>query len=276
MKDLLADPLVAGIGLPFATALVVAVAARLLGAAGSRHGALGVPLGFLAAYVLMLGWPPLPPVSAAQKIPYAVAGLALFGLIADGRLARPLLLALAGGCASAAALAWVAFRPISTGSTAALTTAGAILAAAVVAMAVLGRERARPAAAGAALTAAALGLAAVAMIGASASIAQAAIALAAAAGGFAAANWLRPMAPLATAGIVGGVGALALLAGQAAFFTRLDVTALVLLAASIPMLLVAGRLRWGRGSGLLPPLVAALAAGVPAAAAAARAWFVHG
>ncbi|MET4701234.1 hypothetical protein ABIE65_004280 [Constrictibacter sp. MBR-5] len=274
MNALLQDPIVRGVGLPFVAALIVALAGRMAGATASRHAALGVPLAFLATYILLLGWPPFPPVSAAQKISYGVAGLALAGLLADGRLGRPWALALAGGAALAAALGWLALRPLSTGSTAALTLGGAVLAGGTAAFLALARERARPAVAGAALTAAALGLGGIALTGASASIAQAAIALAAAAGGFAVATWFRPLVPLGAAGIIGGAGALALLAGQAAFFTRLDRTALALLAASIPMLLIVGRLRAGRGPGLLAPVVAGLAAGIPAAAAVGYVTFL--
>jgi len=274
MNELLNDPIVRGVGVPFVLALIVALAGRLAGATASRHAAIGVPFAFLATYVLLLGWSPFPPVSAAQKIPYGVAGLALLGLLVDGRLGRPWALALAGGAALAAALGWLALRPLSAGSTEALTLGGAVLAGGTAAFLALARERARPAVAGAALTAAALGLGGIALTGASASIAQAAIALAAAAGGFAVATWFRPLVPFGAAGIIGGAGALALLAGQAAFFTRLDRTALALLAASVPMLLIVSRLRAGRGSGLLPPVVAGLAAGIPAAAAVAYVVYI--
>ena len=113
MNELLNDPIVRGVGVPFVLALIVALAGRLAGATASRHAAIGVPFAFLATYVLLLGWSPFPPVSAAQKIPYGVAGLALLGLLVDGRLGRPWALALAGGAALAAALGWLALRPVS-------------------------------------------------------------------------------------------------------------------------------------------------------------------
>lgn len=275
MQDLLQDPLVRGIGLPFAAALLLALLARAGGGATVRYASLAIPAAFVATYLLQFGLPPLPPVSAQQKIPYAVAGLALLGVALDARLARPWALAVLGGVGIGVGIGWLAYRRLAIGDTEAWILAGALAGGALLALLPLAAARTRPAAGAAAVAAAGLGLAGIALLGASASIAQAAIALAAAAGGFALLNLFRPLVPLGPAGIIGAVGALALLAAQSAFFARLDRTALAMLAASIPMLWVASRTRYGRGTGPTAAIAVGVAAGIPAAGAVAFVWFTH-
>ncbi|MFN4088329.1 MAG: hypothetical protein ACK4QW_04705 [Alphaproteobacteria bacterium] len=273
MIGLLDDPLISGVALPFVAALTVALAARLAGGGIARRGAVAVPLAFLLAYLPLLGLPPFPPVAAAHKVGYVIAGMVVLGLVVEGRGRWAALLAGAAGLV--AAVGWIGQRPLSGPGETAWIVAAAVSGAGILALAALMREQARPAVGGAVLAVTALGLAALAFFGASASIMQAAIALAAAAGGFALLNLFRPLLPFGAAGVLGAVAALTALAAQAAFFTRLDRSAMLVLGAAIPSLFLAGRMPAVRRPGLLSPILAALAAAVPVAAAAALAWYAQ-
>ena len=84
MDDLLQDPTVQVGLLPFAVAFVLVVAVRFGGGGwvGPRFAVLGPCIALLAAYWVLEGLPPLPPVGSMQKLPYlfvlaVVAGFAL-------------------------------------------------------------------------------------------------------------------------------------------------------------------------------------------------------
>ncbi len=180
----IADLIIETAALPFVVALATALLAFAL---NRRYAALGLVLGFLAAYWLIMGLPPLAPRGSAQKLPYlallaAGAGLAVEIGAARFRLLRP-------GLALALPLVigiWLGWRGLARGE----GTSFAAVAALVVAGGAVLLAYGQPPEAGrrgleapAVALVLALALGALALLGRTASTAQLAFALAAALGG---------------------------------------------------------------------------------------------
>ncbi len=189
----IADLIIETAALPFVVALATALLAFAL---NRRYAALGLVLGFLAAYWLIMGLPPLAPRGSAQKLPYlallaAGAGLAVEIGAARFRLLRP-------GLALALPLVigiWLGWRGLARGE----GTSFAAVAALVVAGGAVLLAYGQPPEAGrrgleapAVALVLALALGALALLGRTASTAQLAFALAAALGGGLILNWPSP------------------------------------------------------------------------------------
>lgn len=253
--------------------------ARLAASGGLRTWLTGaaIALGFLAAHVVIFGWPAWPPLGAQQKIALAIAGAIALGSIADlsrvGTSARRFVATFAIVVASA----WLVvplLRPALSLDLA--LAAGALVAALVVAWR-CGAMLDDAQAAGATLAVAAFGLSVIAVLGNTASIGQLAGALAAAAAAYTIWNWLGGRDTFGTAAALGGFGALALLTAQAVAFTRTNVIAIVVLLGSLfaPRLVRAGLPRLSPNSFFFA-IAVALAAAVPAAAAIGVAMLAGG
>ncbi len=85
MTEMLQNPAVQGGVLPFAAAFVLVVVIRFGGGGtiGPRFAILAVCLSFAGAYWLLEGTPPLPPVSAKQKLAYLAAIAIVLGFLLD-------------------------------------------------------------------------------------------------------------------------------------------------------------------------------------------------
>jgi hypothetical protein len=266
---LLSDPLVQTAGLPLGLSFLVGGLMRvLLGPGrGAALAALGIPLGLLAAYVAILGTPPLEPRGAQQKLFHIVVLAAALGaLIAwsgrgGGRPVAVLVLAVT------AAEAWLFEARLRSGTFAQLWPLAAVWVGTLFAADRLARAGASDRDAPVMLLVAALGLGVVALLGASASYGQLGFALAAATGGFLLWNWPWARWPLEPAGLLGGGTALlALVAAVATFAPRADKIALaLLLLCFVTPTMVRHRLPPG---GPWRPVLVGIAAAIPAAAAA--------
>jgi hypothetical protein len=239
MHDLLIHPGVQSGVLPFVLAAMLTGAAHVL--AGRRGAQASILLAYLAASVVVFGWPAFPPVGSTQKLPYVALGcLAATVLLSAAAPQWRLLAALAS---FAAAGGWIAAPRLAAGSGAWLPAllVGITSSAALVG---LGRSQEDEAVeGGVALLATAIGLGVVALLGGSASIFQSALAVAAATGGLLAWNWPHRRHRIGTAILFAGV-LLAALAVQLVFFTRASpwAAAALLPVIAIPPLL--GRLHW--------------------------------
>lgn len=265
-----------GLFLPFMLALTVGGGARLAGmrAFGGRTTALagcGVGLGFLAAWILVMDWPVLPPPSLrGQVIWVALSGLAA-GLAMDVLRFRRrwVLTALA---AFAGLAVWGAFGWRADWTLAALWRP-AVLAA--VWLILLLRLESRPAAepVGAVmLMMLAAGLGAVAALSADPLMARLSWALAAAVAGFLVWNWAG--LPMMGAALLGG-GAAALAIGQTLWLTgRVSGWVLLVLLLTLFADGTAGLIPAGSGPlrRLARPPILALVCLLPVGVAAAIAY----
>lgn len=275
----LGNPLVLGFVVPFGVTLAAVTLARLASSGGLRIWLSGaaIALGFLAAHVVIFGWPAWPPLGAQQKIAVAIAGSIAIGLIADLPRAGAPLRRFVAACAIVVATAWLVLpllRPTPALDTA--LAAGALGAALVVAWR-CGAMLDDAQAAGATLAVAAFGLSVIAVLGNTASIGQLAGALAAAAAAYTIWNWLGGRDTFGTAAALGGFGALALLTAQAVAFTRTNAIAIVVLLGSLfaPRLVRAGLPRLSPNSFFFA-IVVAIAAAIPVGAAVAVAILAGG
>jgi hypothetical protein len=287
VQNLLADPIVQSVGVPFVVALVLAVLIR--GALGARLGRLlavaAAALGFLACYANLLGVPAFPPPASGAKIFYlVVVGLlagAAIDLSGSGRKA--------GHAFSfifpIGAFAWIAWRAISGGPSGdVILTLLALLAGSVLVFwRVAATARSddvemdpRHALSPAIMVfVAALGAGLAALFGASASLSQLSIGLALATAGFllpAFVGYLRGGEPFGFGGTgaFGAAGALiVLIAVMALFADEVSKWALLLVALVFAADLIARRvaLKGAAGRVLNPILYGAIVA-VPAAAGA--------
>jgi hypothetical protein len=273
-------PAVTSLALPafVVLALVLAFRLGLSREPAMRYSASALGLGFLAAYLAILGLPPLPPQSASHKLLYiALGGLAL-GVVLD--LARdplalrgPLLMALPAG-----ALYWLGQNRLTTPfDTDTLVLFAALLSAAWVVMLRLDhlRKGKRGLDALVLLGVACVGLAVLMFLGKTASLAQLALALGVALGAGALWNWLHPRFVLAGAFLFGPALAFLALADIAALFSQSSKFALPLLLPVLFADLVARRIATGQGllARATAPVVLALTALVPVGAAIGIAWF---
>ena len=269
LDQLFVNPAVQSGLLPLTLGVALSLLAHLAGARWAAGVAVG--LAYLASHVLTLGLPPLPPVSAQQKLLYVAGGLLALGAALDtagGR--RPVRLSLAVA-APAAALVWMALpmlmRGPSTGVWPAL--AGAALGGAVV-MARLDRQVEDGLTVPVGIVAAGVGTGVVALLGGSASILQLALAVAAATGAFVLVNWPRQRLPVGAALLLGLGGLLPVLAGQMLLITRTPPLAVALLLPIVFADSVAGRVPVHAA---LRPVVLGTLCLVPFLAAVVAAWF---
>lgn len=280
MTDFLVNPAIQSGALPFGIALCMAAVLGFSGTASARYAGLAVIGGFLAAYVVTFGWPPLLPQASGQKIPHigalaAVAGV-IAGLIGSQRRASALGLAVV-----VVGTLWIGWSKVMAApsldhlSTALVVVGGALaLYSARTGSAPPGGEggieQAVP------LLVIALAMAVISFMGASASIAQNAGALAAALGGVMVLNWPKRRFGLDATDRLVPVAILAALSAQIAFFTQAPAWVLLLLLPA----LYADRLvaRWMPESRpaawALRPMVIALIALVPAVVAIGAAQIV--
>lgn len=266
--QILVNPAVQSGLLPLILAVVLCLAARALGARWAAGAAVGAA--YLASHLATLGLPPLPPVSAQQKLLYVVLALLALGIALDSMHARrPLRLSLAAA-APVAALLWLAFPLLLRGPSAGvwLALAGAALGAVVV-MVRLERQMEEGVTMPVTLVAAAVGTGVVALLGGSASILQLALAVAAATGGYLLTNWPRQRQPVGSALLA--LGALVpVLAGQLLLFTKTPPLAVALLLPIVFADALAGRAPVP--AALRPVLLGALCL-MPFLMAVAAAWF---
>lgn len=268
------DPLAQTAALPLATALIAALLIRLLGGPG-RGAALagaGIALGFVAAYVMLVGAPSSEPRGAAQKLVYiAIAGLAI-GLLIDlwrapgwiawtARLAWPTL-----------ALAWLAENHLAQATMETWMLLGPIWLAAMAIMLRLERAARHDIDAGVLMLVLSLGLGSIALLGRSPVFAQLGFALAAATGGFLLLNWPKPHFAMGSAVLIGGGVTLAAIGAILALFTRAERWALAILLLVLVADPLCRRLLPKSGPWRTPLL--AIAAAVPALAAIAVAYTV--
>lgn len=270
MTSLLSDPLVQTAGLPLGLSFAAAGLLRLLlgPGRGSMLAALGIPLGLLAAYLVILGAPPLlEPRGAQQKLFHIVVAASALGAamawtgLGAGRPIAVLALAVT------AAEAWLFETRLRAGGFAQLWPLAVVWVGTLFAADALARASDRDRDAPVLLLVAAFGLGAVALLGASASYGQLGFALAAAVGGFLLWNWPWARWSFGPVGLLGGATALAALGAAVAIFApRADKIALAVLL----LVFVAPTLarRWLPAGGIWRPILVGLAAAVPAVGAA--------
>lgn len=237
-------PLVQSIVLPLLVALAVVGLGRLF-PARARARAIGnaTAIGFLAAYVAILGWPDLPPRGAQQKLAVLVLVGILVGAVLEHLPAarRPwavVAVVLAGAV-------WIVWPLLGAGGGDSMLAAVA-LGVTVLFTGLSGTARDDGLTRAVAPSIAAGALAVIAVAGNAASLGQLAGALAFAGAAYCLWCWLIERERFAASAALGLHGALALLASQAiAFVGRINVTAVVLLVLPLAADAVLDRL--GRG-----------------------------
>ncbi|WP_431858418.1 hypothetical protein [Azospirillum sp.] len=268
LDQILVNPAVQSGLLPLVLALVLCLAARPLRLRWGAAVAMGVA--YLASHLITLGLPPLPPVSAQQKLLYVAVGLLALGVALDAAHARQAPRVAVMALAPVAALVWLALPVLMRGGAMLtwLELAGTALGA-VVFMARLERQADKGVTLPVTLVAAAVGTGVVALLGGSASILQLALAVAAATGGYLLANWPRQRQPVGVA-VLGLAALVPVLAGQLLLFTKASPLAVALLLPIVFADALADRAPVP--AALRPVLLGALCL-VPFLLAVAAAWF---
>jgi len=271
---LLNDPVVQTAALPLLCATVVAILLRLVAGPG-RGAALagaGITIGFIAAYVTIIGTPSLEPRGSVQKLVYIAAGGLIVGTLVDLWNARRWIrwAALLGW--PTLALAWLAENRLAQATVETWYLIGPIWAAMVLSLGRLEHAARREIDAGIVLLAFAIGLGAVALFGRSASLAQLALALAAALGGFLLLNWPRARFAFGASVVLGAGGTAVALAATLALFTGANRWALGALLLCLLADLLFRRVL--PKSGALRAPILALCAGLPALAAGGIAYYI--
>jgi len=274
MTDLLANPAIQSGALPFGVALVFAAVLGFSGATPARLAGLAVFAGFLAAYAVTIGLPPLPPKSSGQKIIYIAAFAAIAGLYLDGRQASEIQRRLTGLAVVLLGAVWIGWRKIMAAPSFDHVALLLILAGAAVALFATEQTSEDDADKTIPLLVISLAAAGIAFLGSSASISQNAGALGAALGGVLVLNWPQRRFGLTVTARLVPLVTLAALAAQSVFFTKAAAWIYLLLLPSLFADRLAGR--WipvdhPRAS-LARPVVVGLLAVVPGAAAVAAAW----
>jgi len=263
------DPALQASVVPFVTALVLTFVLRLAGDAGPALAGAAIGCGVFATYVVILGLPPLPPVTATHKIGAIIVAGVVVGVALElymsgsGRRAAAVLL-LAG-----LAIIWIGWRGVfGMQKLEALIVSGG-WAAAAVALPQLKADESEATESAAILLVAGAALAIVAVIGAVASLGQLAGAVAAASGGFALVNWLWPRHPFGAAAQLGGGLVLFVLATAIALFSDAEPLAIALILPAFFARPVARLLPLGRGNMVryVRPVAVAAIAAIPALAA---------
>lgn len=277
----LPDALLAWLVVPVVATVLAALLVRLIGgpADAARTVSVAVPVGLIAGYAAVPGWPWVPPTEAMDKLAWLALGGGLFGLAIDlgtrGRIA-----------ATVAALAWPAVGMAWLGGPGLLNDEGANLYRFGEVSLVLGLLLARlgqlsgeglqgPVT----VAVIATGLACLALVSGEPALAMIGLPLAAAGLGWIACNWPRRRFGFGAAGLLGGSGVAMTLAGNAALLTPVNATlVLVVLSAVLLQPLVpalAARLP-ALGGPALRPLATAGVLAVPSAVAVLLAWLAPG
>jgi len=275
MPFVVSHPVFETAALPFAATLAAALVLRVI--AGRERievvGGLAVAVGFLAAYLEILGTPPLPARSSGQKIAYIATAGAVLGLALDIVAARSGSRRLAALVFAGVAVWWLLghrARDLEMVLSAGLP----LLTAWAIVLSRLQRVAGRGRTAGVMLVMAATGLAIVAWWGRTASAAQLAGALAAATGAFLLLSALFTRFRFAEAAVLGGGAALLAIAGQLALYTGASPWALAVLILVFFADHAARRIRLGNGARArgAAPVLLALVAAVPVAGAGVIAY----
>ncbi len=214
--------------LPLLAAALTALALRLAG--GPSRGPLivgaAIAVGFLVAYAVISGIPPLPPRSSTQKLAYlALAALILgfaLGLLRASRTTVTITLIVA----AAACVAWLAQPKLKSPDLANLIPIVLLWIGGSVALLRLNASRSDYPDGSMMLVLSAMGMAVVALYGRSVSMTQLGGALSAAAGGFVLCAWFMPSFRLGVAGACGGGLVLVSMATILALYTRSNPIAL--------------------------------------------------
>lgn len=279
MSEFFANPLVQTVLIPVAGGFILTGLIRFANgrAKGPLVAGAAVGLGFLVGYVLIVGLPPLPPISNQQKLAYVVVAGLVIGFLLDFTRRPPFYRELVYALGTAAALYWMAIPKL--GDASAWMHLGLIalwLAACLIGYR-LEKTRAQVLVACAPLLVAALGIGIIAYFGRTGSYSQLAFALATALGGFMLWNWPIARYPFGATLLLAGAGALAAIAFALALYTEASPYALAMLLlcflAEPIARLVRKRLPGGRIGEALYPIAVGAVALVPALAAIAVAYF---
>lgn len=266
------DPLIAHLAIPAGAALIASLLFRLIAGPGSRLASFGIPIGVIAAYAVVPGWPWSPPTVALDQIAWLVVGGALAGLAVDLSTRGHLLATVLALLWPALAIAYFVGFDWPDPQTSTLYRYGE--AAVVLGIVMARMEQLRDTGQATPVLGAviALGLAALAWFAGSVGGALFAVSLAAAALGWILCNWPNARLSFGTSGLLGWGGAIAAFAAYLAL--RSDINgfwvAIVLLAVVIdPMArrMVAGN-SLTRGEAVAPFASAVLIAIPPAIAVA--------
>ncbi|MSO69608.1 MAG: hypothetical protein EXQ98_04940 [Alphaproteobacteria bacterium] len=276
MAGFFSDPLVQSVLVPVAVGFLLTGAIRI--ANGQARGPLvagaSVGLGFLIAYGLTLGVPPLPPSAPEHELPYVVVAGLVIGFLLDffrrGPLYRETLYLLG----SAAALYWIAQARIDAGDAWTYLGLIALWLGALMAGYRLELDRSAGLNPVLKLLVAALGLGAIAILGAAPELGQISFGLATALGGFALWNWPVNRYPFGAALLLGAGGALIALAFVLVLYSETSPIALALLLLCFFADVAAKRVKLpaGKFGDALRPFVLIGLALVPALAAVAVAY----
>lgn len=239
-----ADPAVqSGLFPAFVTLFLFAVF-RFVSLGGSEKGPLlatiAIPIGFLAAYILILGMPAVPPRTSSQKLAYiALGGLLLGGLLDWIRPKGPAWLVPAAGYLwPAVIVVWIGWPKLAGYDLFAVFTVVMLWIGGALAFVRLLRLRAQlpfSLAPGIMIMVASLGAAGLGVHYASISAAQLAGALAAALGAFLVWNWcaviVRPdgPTPMGRGAVFGSLSALFAIAAILALYTETSLWAMLFL-----------------------------------------------
>ena len=275
------QPLVPGALLPLLLAVVATGVIRLIG--GWRRGVLltaaAIGLAWLATHAAILGLPVLPPRTATEKLFVLGATGLSFGILLDLMLGGRSVPLAAGAALIATGLWWIGQGRLSASGTALdWLRYGLLTAAGILVLLRLERRSRDGIVAPVLLLVATLAVGALALLGAAAATGQLAFALAAALGGFLLWNWPVSRYPFRQAGLLGALLPLIFIAGQLTFYSDVPPAALALLLALFFADLPTSRLMTGHDAvaRAARPVVLALIALVPAAAALAVAWWLGG
>ncbi len=232
MEDLLTEFFLRGIAVPLLGALILAgvIHFALPGTSGPRLAGASIGLAFLLGFGLIVGWPPFPPISSTQKLPYLV----LLGLLLGGLLevigAGRFLGRLAALLWPAVIIGWLGWRQVASGGFQPLATIVLLWLGGAIILFLMEEGREAGAKPPAALLIASVGASLIAFLGSAASLAQLFGMLAAAIGGFLLWNWPRPRHPFQAAANLGGTGAFVTLAALLVLFAETSLAALAVLA----------------------------------------------
>jgi UDP-N-acetylmuramyl pentapeptide phosphotransferase/UDP-N-acetylglucosamine-1-phosphate transferase len=237
-----------------------------------------VGLTFSAVYFLIVGIPPHPPVGALDKLVYGTVGGVVLGFVVDRLRLPPFVRWLLFPAGTAALIYWLETPGIETAGLWAWVGLGALWLTGIAALWRLEAERDNGLNPAIMLMIAALGLAAVAIFGGAPEIAHLAVALATALLGFALWNWPSCFYPWGAALLLGGGGALFMLAWIAALnYPDISLPALAVLLLVFFADLAARHMHLGesRAARAAAPIVLAAVCCVPVLGAVAIAYFLR-
>ncbi len=265
--------------IPAVLGFVLTGAVRL--ANGRNHGprvaGAAVALSFGAAYILIVGVPPLPPITIYDKLIYGAAGALVLGFLLDFWRIPPFMrwLLFPAGCT--ALIYWLEHPGLEIAGFWTLVGLGGLWVASIAALWCLEAEREAGLNPVVKLLIAALGLAAVAMLGGAPVIASLAVALAAALFGFTLWNWPTNVFPYGSTLLMGAGGTLFLLAWIAALHAptvSLPALGLLILVFFGDMAAKHMHLGESRAANAAAPIILAAVCCVPVLGAVALAHFL--